>query len=137
MQGASWSYYVGIYRQNLTKSFKMTCNWCAGCIYEYDAEHPIGGRGYTEEDVPNYDGSYYRFIPLFLKSFRKSQFPQKSVNLSFVIVKVKDQLTDLWGVDFYKTEGLHGRGRAQLRWILLQVQGYLAHKKMHPPAGMG
>lgn len=30
-----------------------------GCIYEYDDEHPIGGKTYTEEDEPNFDGSFY------------------------------------------------------------------------------
>ena len=31
------------------------------------------------------------------KSFGKSQFPHKSVNLSFILVIVKNELTDLWG----------------------------------------
>lgn len=30
-----------------------------GCIYEYDDEHPIGGKRFTEEDTPNFDGSFY------------------------------------------------------------------------------
>ncbi|XP_013399954.1 bifunctional dTDP-4-dehydrorhamnose 3,5-epimerase/dTDP-4-dehydrorhamnose reductase-like [Lingula anatina] len=30
-----------------------------GCIYEYDENHPIGGRGFTEEDAPNFTGSFY------------------------------------------------------------------------------
>ncbi|PHH89524.1 hypothetical protein CDD83_5857 [Cordyceps sp. RAO-2017] len=30
-----------------------------GCIYQYDAAHPIGGPGYTEEDEPNFRGSFY------------------------------------------------------------------------------
>ena len=29
----------------------------AGCIYEYDDGHPVGGKGFTEEDEPNYAGS--------------------------------------------------------------------------------
>ena len=37
---------------------------------------------------------------VFLKSFCKSQFPHKSVNLFFILVIMKDELTDLWGVDF-------------------------------------
>jgi hypothetical protein len=32
-----------------------------------------------------------------LKSFCKNQFPHKFVNLFFVLVIVKDKLTDLWG----------------------------------------
>jgi len=40
-----------------------------------------------------------RFISqkVFIKSFGKSQFPHKSVNLFFILVIVKDTLTDLWG----------------------------------------
>lgn len=34
-------------------------NFATGCIYTYDAQHPIGGMGFTEEDVPNFKGSYY------------------------------------------------------------------------------
>ena len=33
---------------------------------------------------------------VFLKSFRKSQFPQKSVDLFFILVIAKDRLPDLW-----------------------------------------
>ena len=32
-----------------------------------------------------------------LKSFCKREFPHKSVNLFFILVIVKDKLTDLWG----------------------------------------
>jgi 3,5-epimerase/4-reductase len=35
-------------------------NISTGCIYEYDADHPMGsGIGFTEEDKPNFDGSFY------------------------------------------------------------------------------
>jgi UDP-glucose 4,6-dehydratase len=34
-------------------------NFATGCIYSYDDEHPIGGLGFTENDVPNFRGSYY------------------------------------------------------------------------------
>lgn len=30
-----------------------------GCIFEYDEEHQIGGKGFTEDDAPNFHGSYY------------------------------------------------------------------------------
>ena len=31
----------------------------SGCIYEYDASHPMGsGIGFTEEDTPNFQGRY-------------------------------------------------------------------------------
>jgi len=34
-------------------------NFATGCIYSYDDAHPIGGAGFTEEDKPNFDGSFY------------------------------------------------------------------------------
>jgi dTDP-4-dehydrorhamnose reductase len=35
-------------------------NISTGCIYEYDAQHPMwSGIGFTEEDAPNFDGSFY------------------------------------------------------------------------------
>ena len=35
-------------------------NFATGCIYEYDEEHAEGsGKGFTEEDPPNFDGSFY------------------------------------------------------------------------------
>lgn len=34
--------------------------YATGCIFEYDEKHPMGsGIGFTEEDVPNFDGSFY------------------------------------------------------------------------------
>jgi 3,5-epimerase/4-reductase len=33
--------------------------YATGCIFEYDNDHPIGGAGFTEEDKPNFYGSYY------------------------------------------------------------------------------
>jgi len=33
--------------------------YATGCIFEYDEAHPIGGPGFTEEDKPNFDGSFY------------------------------------------------------------------------------
>ena len=35
------------------------CLFATGCIFEYDEEHVIGGKGFTEEDVANFAGSYY------------------------------------------------------------------------------
>ena len=33
----------------------------SGCIYSYDAEHPIGGKRFTELDPPNFFGSFYSY----------------------------------------------------------------------------
>lgn len=35
-------------------------NLSTGCIYEYDAQHPMySGKGFTEEEDPNFAGSFY------------------------------------------------------------------------------
>lgn len=34
-------------------------NFATGCIYEYDEEHPIGGKPFTEDDMPNFEKSFY------------------------------------------------------------------------------
>jgi len=34
-------------------------NFATGCIYSYDAEHPIGGAGFKESDTANFRSSYY------------------------------------------------------------------------------
>lgn len=35
-------------------------NFATGCIYSYDNAHPMGsGKGFTETDPANFDGSYY------------------------------------------------------------------------------
>ncbi|KAG5748510.1 hypothetical protein H9Q72_008125 [Fusarium xylarioides] len=33
--------------------------FATGCIYQYDEEHPVGGKGFKETDAPNFDGSFY------------------------------------------------------------------------------
>jgi len=33
--------------------------YATGCIFEYDDEHPIGGKAFDEESKPNFDGSFY------------------------------------------------------------------------------
>mmetsp|Transcript_21923 Transcript_21923/g.61274 ORF Transcript_21923/g.61274 Transcript_21923/m.61274 type:complete len:306 (-) Transcript_21923:114-1031(-) len=49
----------------LTRNIHMT-NFATGCIFEYDEKHPMpepgqrySGTGFTEEDGPNFFGSYY------------------------------------------------------------------------------
>jgi len=45
-----------------------------GCIYEYDEEHPIGGKGFTEEDEPNFEKSFYssskKIVEKIVKEFK-------------------------------------------------------------------
>jgi 3,5-epimerase/4-reductase len=33
--------------------------YATGCIFEYDKDHVIGGKGFLETDKPNFHGSYY------------------------------------------------------------------------------
>lgn len=48
-------------------------NFGTGCIYEYDVEHPIGsGKGYTEKDEPNFDGSFYSKTKIYLEKLLNS-----------------------------------------------------------------
>ncbi|KAJ8430796.1 hypothetical protein Cgig2_003238 [Carnegiea gigantea] len=38
----------------------LMINYATGCIFEYDATHPLGsGIGFKEEDKPNFTGSFY------------------------------------------------------------------------------
>jgi dTDP-4-dehydrorhamnose reductase len=49
--------------------------FATGCIYEYDGDHPIGGKGFTEQCTPNYAGSFYSktkiMVEELLKSYRR------------------------------------------------------------------
>ncbi len=44
-----------------------------GCIYEYESsgEHVIGGKPFTEEDEPNFTGSFYSKTKLSLEKVFK------------------------------------------------------------------
>lgn len=42
-------------------------NYGTGCIYEYDEKHQLGsGIGFTEEEIPNFAGSYYSKTKIML-----------------------------------------------------------------------
>lgn len=42
-----------------TRNLHVT-NFATGCIFEYDAKHPLGsGIGFTEDDEPNFKQSFY------------------------------------------------------------------------------
>jgi len=50
--------------------------YATGCIFEYDAAHPLGGgvgTAFTEEDSANFDGSYYSqtkgFVEVMLRAY--------------------------------------------------------------------
>ena len=43
-------------------------NISTGCIYEYDGSHPMhSGIGFTEEDEPNFTGSFYARTKIYLE----------------------------------------------------------------------
>lgn len=43
-------------------------NISTGCIYEYDEDHPMwSGKGFTEEDAPNFNGSFYSTTKIMLE----------------------------------------------------------------------
>ena len=43
-------------------------NVSTGCIYQYDEHHPLGGGiGFTEEDEPNFSGSFYSRTKILLE----------------------------------------------------------------------
>lgn len=46
--------------------------YATGCIFEYDEAHPIGGPGFTEDDKPNFDGSFYSKTKGFLEEMLRS-----------------------------------------------------------------
>ena len=41
-------------------------------------------------------GSTFISLSVFIKLFRKGRFPHKSFNVFFILVRIKDKLTDLW-----------------------------------------
>lgn len=45
--------------------------YATGCIFEYDDEHTIGGKGFTEEDSPNFHGSYYSHTKAMVEELLK------------------------------------------------------------------
>jgi len=56
-------------RRNIHLTFLST-----GCIFEYSPEHPIGGSGFTEEDTPNFDKSFYSYTKIITEKIVK-EFP--------------------------------------------------------------
>jgi dTDP-4-dehydrorhamnose reductase len=46
--------------------------YATGCIFEYDAEHPVGGPGFLETDKPNFQGSFYSFTKGLVESLLTS-----------------------------------------------------------------
>ena len=50
----------------LQKHLHLT-NFATGCIFHYDKDFPENsGKGFKEEDTPNFTGSYYSFTKVQL-----------------------------------------------------------------------
>jgi dTDP-4-dehydrorhamnose reductase len=45
--------------------------FATGCIFEYDDAHTVGGQGFTEEDTPNFHGSYYSHTKAMVEDMLK------------------------------------------------------------------
>jgi len=45
--------------------------YATGCIFEYDESHVIGGKGFTEDDTPNFHGSYYSHTKALVEDMLK------------------------------------------------------------------
>ena len=52
--------------------------YATGCIFEYDATHVIGGKGFTEEDKPNFHSSFYSHTKAMVEDML-AQFPTTCV----------------------------------------------------------
>mmetsp|Transcript_28232 Transcript_28232/g.28520 ORF Transcript_28232/g.28520 Transcript_28232/m.28520 type:complete len:312 (+) Transcript_28232:42-977(+) len=48
--------------------------YATGCIFEYDETHVIGGKGFLEEDKPNFHGSFYSHTKAMVEDMLK-EFP--------------------------------------------------------------
>lgn len=70
------------------KGIHMTL-YATGCIFEYDEKHPIGGPGFTEEDSPNFFGSFYSKTKAYMEDMLKSY---KNVCILRVRMPISDDL---------------------------------------------
>ena len=45
-------------------------HFASGCIYDQDEAHPLDGTGFTEEDAPNFWGSFYSYSKMVSEKVR-------------------------------------------------------------------
>jgi len=65
-------------------------NFATGCIYSYDAAHPIGGRTFTEDDAPNFTGSFYSLTKGLVERMVRDTY--KNVLILRVRMPISDDL---------------------------------------------
>ena len=56
--------------------------YATGCIFEYDDEFKIGGKGFKEEDKPNFHGSYYSHTKAIVEELL-SVYPTTLLSVGF------------------------------------------------------
>lgn len=62
-----------------------------GCIYEYDEAHAWGGAGFTEDDEPNFAGSFYSHVKGITDQVMRAKFGATALNLR-IRMPVSDDL---------------------------------------------
>ena len=74
---------------------KIHCTlYATGCIFEYDDAHQVGGVPFTEEDKPNFDGSFYSKTKGFLEEMLKSY-------KSTLVLRLRMPISDDLAVRFF------------------------------------
>jgi hypothetical protein len=76
------------------------CIYATGCIFHYDKDFPQdSGKGFTEEDTPNFTGSYYSKTKV-RKYSAASTLSQKLTSTTIVLstLSQKPQATIQWGL---------------------------------------
>jgi len=56
-------------------------NFATGCIYQYDNEHPIGSKGFNEEEEPNFSDSFYSFTKAMVEKVTKYDISYQTLAL--------------------------------------------------------
>ena len=63
--------------------------YATGCIYSYDEKHALGsGVGFTEDDKPNFDGSWYSETKAYVERMMRMAFPKT------LILRVRMPISD-------------------------------------------
>ena len=70
------------YKRNIHLTYFGT-----GCIYSYDENHTYNNRGFTEEDIPNFTGSFYSKTKILTEGILK-EFP------NILILRIRMPLSD-------------------------------------------
>jgi dTDP-4-dehydrorhamnose reductase len=64
-------------------------NFATGCIYSYDAAHPIGGKTFTEEEPANFTGSFYSLTKGLVERLVRDTYPT-----NVLVLRVRMPISD-------------------------------------------